>query len=377
MGKGLFTKALATFLIITFAGGFIFIGGASAQTLTPLQDSYQGLVGENKDLFNRLLKTNLVNEDQIYLFVVDLESELSNRIINQANADKVIKDVTIDEILNNQAVFNAVNKAYSKEITKYFLTGKLPADIAGLLSQVKTILLTSVVVAWPSGGDHPSCTGVGLNSYVKGVSFYYTLSNSQPTTATKKYAGNLSLPGRTGPVELKAIAWKNGVSSDVATFNYEITGNPCQGGIRGYVNLEGVNQLNNGDYHTGVTIKVVSDRQETGSYSAAPDGSYSVNDLCPGKYTINLQPTAGTWKGVELPVTLTDCKVVEVQTVTLWVGDMTGDQQINILDLLWMATMIDRKPGDQGWEEGKKADVNGDGSVNILDLLRVAKNIGK
>jgi len=377
MGKGLFTKALATFLIITFAGGFIFTGGASAQTLTPLQEHYQELVEENKNLFDRLLKTNLVNEDQIYLFVVDLESELSNRIINQANADRIIKDVTIDEIFKNQAVFSAVKKAYSKEIMDHLITGQLPADITGLLSKVKTTLLSSVVVARPAGGGHPSCTGVDLNSYVKGVCFYYTLSSSQPTNASKQYADKISLPGWNGPVTLKAIAWKNGVSSDIAAFNYEITGNPCQGRIRGYVYLEGANQFNPGDDRTGILIKVAGDHQENGSYSAAPDGSYTVNDLCPGKYTVNLQPTAGTWKGVELPVTLTDCKVLEVQTVTLWMGDMNGDQQINILDLLWMATMIDWKPGDQGWEEGKKADVNGDGSVNILDLLRVAKNIGK
>lgn len=377
MGKGLITKALATFLIITFAGGFIFTGRANAQTLTPLQEHYQELVDENKNLFDRLLKTNLVNEEQIYLFVVDLESEFSNHIINQSNADRIIKEVTIDEISNNQAVFKAVKEAYAKEIMNYILTGQLPSDIAGLISKVKTILLSSLVVARPAGGNYPSCTGVDLDSYVQGVSFYYTLSSSQPATAGKKYVDKVFLPGRTGPVTLKVIAWKNGVSSDVATFNYEITGNPCQGGIRGYVHLEGANQFSPGDDHPGVLIKVVSAHQETGSYSAAPDGSYSVNDLCPGEYTVNLQSTAGAWKGVALSVTLTDCKVLEVQNVTLWVGDMTGDQQINILDLLWMATMIDRKPGEQGWEEGKKADVNGDGTINILDLLRVAKNIGK
>ncbi len=377
MGKGLITKALAIFLLITFAGGFIFTGRVNAQILTPLQEHYQELVNENRHLFDRLLKTNLVNEEQIYLFVVDLESEISNYVINQTNADRILKDAAIEEILSHQAVFNAVKKAYSQEIWDYLATGKLPADLAGLLSKIKTILLSSIVVVWPAEAAYSSCTGVNLNSYVEGVSFYYTFGQSQPTVASKKYIDDLSLPGRPGPVALKAIAWKNGVASDVATFNYEITGNPCQGGLRGFVYLEKANSSNFGNDHAGIFIQVTSDHRETDSVSAAPDGSYLVTELCPGKYTIHFQPSGGFWKKTDLPVTLKNCEIAEVQPVTLWVGDMTGDQQINILDLLWMAAMIGLTPGDSGWEEGKKADVNGDSSINILDLLRVAKNIGQ
>lgn len=380
MRKELITKALASFLFIIFTGEFIFNGWASAQTtkkLFPLQEHYQELVNENKHLFDRLKETNLVNEEQIYLFVVDLEAEISNYVINQANADKILKDAVIKEIFSHQEVFNAVKKAYSQEIMDYLLTGKLPADLAGLLSKVKTILLSSVVVALPARGEYSSCTGVTLNSFVEGVSFYYTLDLSQPTVASKKYADEISLPGRPGPVALKAIAWKDGVASDVANFNYEITGDPCQGGLRGFVYLEKANPLNFEGNHTGILIQATSDHQETDSVSAAPDGSYLITGLCPGKYKIHFQYPCGSWKKVVMPITLENCKIVEVQPVTLWLGDMNGDQQINILDLLWMAKMIGLSPGDYGWEEGKKADVNEDCSINILDLLWVAKNIGR
>jgi hypothetical protein len=53
------------------------------------------------------------------------------------------------------------------------------------------------------------------------------------------------------------------------------------------------------------------------------------------------------------------------------VGDMNQDGSINILDLLWMASVIGPVT-----TESQIADVNYDGVVNILDLLRVASNIG-
>ena len=53
------------------------------------------------------------------------------------------------------------------------------------------------------------------------------------------------------------------------------------------------------------------------------------------------------------------------------VGDMNQDGSINILDLLWMASVMGPVT-----PQSQIADVNYDGVVNILDLLRVASNIG-
>ncbi|MDD4168888.1 MAG: S8 family serine peptidase [Desulfotomaculaceae bacterium] len=52
-------------------------------------------------------------------------------------------------------------------------------------------------------------------------------------------------------------------------------------------------------------------------------------------------------------------------------GDMNEDNDVNILDLLWMSSKI----GSAGIGDALKADVNNDGQVNILDLLMVAQNI--
>jgi len=61
---------------------------------------------------------------------------------------------------------------------------------------------------------------------------------------------------------------------------------------------------------------------------------------------------------------------------TLYLGDLNGDREINILDLLWMASQMGITPNQPQWEGAKKADVNKNKKIDILDLLRVAKNIG-
>ena len=57
-------------------------------------------------------------------------------------------------------------------------------------------------------------------------------------------------------------------------------------------------------------------------------------------------------------------------------GDLNGDNVVNITDLLWMAQYIGIKQGDDDWENVKKADINNDESIDILDLIQVAEYIG-
>ena len=57
-------------------------------------------------------------------------------------------------------------------------------------------------------------------------------------------------------------------------------------------------------------------------------------------------------------------------------GDLNGDNVVNITDLLWMAQYIGIKQGDDDWENVKKADLNNDESIDILDLIQVAEYIG-
>ncbi|MDD2443946.1 MAG: dockerin type I domain-containing protein, partial [Desulfotomaculaceae bacterium] len=54
---------------------------------------------------------------------------------------------------------------------------------------------------------------------------------------------------------------------------------------------------------------------------------------------------------------------------TVKLGDLNGDDQVDILDLLWISSRL----GPVVDPASRKADVNGDNVVNILDLLEVAQ----
>ena len=69
------------------------------------------------------------------------------------------------------------------------------------------------------------------------------------------------------------------------------------------------------------------------------------------------------------PIKLTVGSVIDLGEVTLYGGDATGDNRIDIRDLSYVAWHFDS--GDA------KADLNGDGQVDILDLSLVAGNFGR
>ncbi len=69
------------------------------------------------------------------------------------------------------------------------------------------------------------------------------------------------------------------------------------------------------------------------------------------------------------PVKITVDSVVDVGEVTLYGGDVNGDNRIDIRDLSYVAWHFD--------EYDAKADINGDGQVDILDLTLTAGNFGK
>ncbi len=54
-------------------------------------------------------------------------------------------------------------------------------------------------------------------------------------------------------------------------------------------------------------------------------------------------------------------------------GDLNGDDEVNILDLITARNAMGTYPGDEYWNE--EADVNNDGTVNILDLILIRNNL--
>ena len=123
---------------------------------------------------------------------------------------------------------------------------------------------------------------------------------------------------------------------------------------------------------SGTQVKATQGGSVVGTFVTAADGSYTVTGVSAGSCTLEFSHTGGSWKTTTKTVTVEESGSTGAGTVTLYLGDMNGDSGINILDLLWMASVMGPASGDAA-----KADVNGDGQVNILDLLKVAANIGK
>ena len=56
-------------------------------------------------------------------------------------------------------------------------------------------------------------------------------------------------------------------------------------------------------------------------------------------------------------------------------GDVTGDGEVDILDLAAVGLAFHSEPGDDNRNEN--ADVNNDGTINIFDLAIVGLNYGR
>jgi hypothetical protein len=55
-------------------------------------------------------------------------------------------------------------------------------------------------------------------------------------------------------------------------------------------------------------------------------------------------------------------------------GDVNGDGNVNVLDLITIANSIGSKPGQPDWNPN--ADIREDETINVLDLIKVAVNLG-
>ena len=359
-------KIVLLVLLVVFAGGLLFSGPANAQPITPLQDHYPELKIKYSTIFSKLIGTGLVTEDQIYACFVDLESELSNKVLNQSNYDGIFYNTALTVIKRHEAVYKAAQKAFGDNI---------PPEAGGLYADLKHILLSSIVAALPLPGVYTGSLEVTLAGFTQGVSFYYTLDGSLPSPAGTIYTGPIKFWPPDSPVLLQAIARKDGIASDVAIFYYEIRCvNPC--GIKGYVYLEKTNPQDAKPDHAGTEITIKRKGTVVASDLSQEDGFYEITGLSPGSYEVLYSHPGASWKDSILPVTIDECKLAEMPAFTLYLGDMNGDREINILDLLWMASQMGITPNQPQWEGAKKADVNKNKKIDILDLLRVAKNIG-
>ncbi len=76
-----------------------------------------------------------------------------------------------------------------------------------------------------------------------------------------------------------------------------------------------------------------------------------------------------------ITVTTEDGSKTATCTVTVLIGDLNGNNEIDIGDLSMAAYYFNEDSSSENWAQAQVADVNNDGIVNILDLVIIAQSI--
>jgi hypothetical protein len=79
----------------------------------------------------------------------------------------------------------------------------------------------------------------------------------------------------------------------------------------------------------------------------------------------------------EVVIAFLGTAVYEKQTLTIRrpLGDINGDVDVDVLDLILAASSLGSKPGDANWLP--RANLNGDSEINVLDLIVCVADLGK
>ena len=146
--------------------------------------------------------------------------------------------------------------------------------------------------------------------------------------------------------------------------------------IKGKVLLEKAQSSDPDPSLAGVAVNVKTGGSENivASTVTLADGSYSVSPPSAGSYDVCFDRADASWKEEERPVTIGSGEVVTLPDVTLRLGDVNNDVEIDIFDLLWVAARMGLDPDTD--PEAMYANLINDEDVDIFDLLRVAQNMG-
>jgi hypothetical protein len=136
------------------------------------------------------------------------------------------------------------------------------------------------------------------------------------------------------------------------------------GTIQGTVRLQG-RENHEGVSVSGALSSVRFDRERTDA-----DGQFAIaTSHGEGFYTIVVAMPGYLSAEGDRPVKMTVDSVIDIGEITLYGGDVNGDNRIDIRDLAYVAWHFDAYD--------PKADINQDGQVDILDLTLTTGNFGR
>lgn len=225
------SSARKFFMVVLLCAVMLFI---SAQTFVSearanlLQDNYQELRSEFNDFYTVLINTQLVEEPQIYEWIIDLDRHLAQEVVNRWSFDSVMKNAIYATIFQEKhsAVYDALLEAFGDEIPQ-MLDGTIPQDMSGFYNAIKQLVVYNLIAVSPAPGSYQGSQTVSISCNTVGAKMYYTLDGSNPGTGSTQYTGPVKVDKT---ATLKVIAEKNGTKSEVHSFDYTITGTDTPGG---------------------------------------------------------------------------------------------------------------------------------------------------
>lgn len=288
----------------------------------------------------------------------------------------------------------------------------------------------------PAGGTYTTEQNVTLACATSGASIYYTTDGTEPSASSTLYEGAITISTTT---TLKAIAIKNGISSEVAEAVYTINsgGNTPIGetlvweSFSGYTGTsdgsQEINPSNNKlDYGkwttltkvyfgqgccgklgsgsatgsmeaTGIqlsgkgilTFKVKKYSTDTGKLDVTISGATAIGDLqiTPQsdwtEYTVNLTDANGNvsikFATSSKRAYIDDIKLVSANEDTpILLGDVDNNNEVNITDVTALVNIVLGKDNNEPYVYNHDAaDVNEDGEVNITDVTELVNMILK
>jgi len=208
------------------------------------------------------------------------------------------------------------------------------------------------VISSPVGADGYSLSSTQTLTNINGTtSSYLTLGDEPPGSYTiRASSGSLS------PFDF--TAWSS----------------------RRFGNIAGTCLINYGTTTGGIqrTASITVTLIETGATTTTNSNSYFIfNNILVGTYSVSFTyPGATPATKTNIAITQTQVNdTTDIGTVTLIMGDPSGDGQINMEDWWFFTISNGSQEGDPNYDPN--CDLNGDGQINLIDLMIFAENLGE
>jgi len=214
------------------------------------------------------------------------------------------------------------------------------------------ISVSFAVISSPVGAEGYSLSSTQTLTNINGTaSSYLTLGDEPPGSYTIRASSGSLLPVDFTAWSLRRI----GSISGLCLINYGTT----TGGIQ---------------KTASITVTLI----ETGATTTTDSNSYFIfNNILVGTYSLSFTYPGAT-PATKTNVTITQTQVNDTQdigTITLIMGDPSGDGQINMEDWWFFTVSNGSQEDDPNYDPN--CDLNGDDQINLIDLMIFAENLGE